>query len=122
MTPARRPPSPAAGFVLCAAAVAAVALAAHCFGWVLCPLKRLTGIPCPTCGTTRACLLLLRGEVRAAFATQPFALAALPLLASAVLFPRVRALAAALWKRPAAKVFCLFLLLADWLYVLLRAN
>ena len=121
MTPTRRPSSPAAQFLLCAAAAAAVALVAHCFGWVLCPLKRLTGIPCPACGTTRACLLLLRGEVRAAFATQPFALTAL-LLAPAAFFPRVRALAAALWKRPSAKALCLFLLLADWLYVLLRAN
>jgi hypothetical protein len=38
-----------------------------------CPFFRLTGIPCPGCGLTRACLLLLRGEVRDSIRFHAFA-------------------------------------------------
>jgi hypothetical protein len=38
-----------------------------------CPLFKLTGIPCPGCGLSRACLLLLRGEVRASIQFHAFA-------------------------------------------------
>lgn len=41
-------------------------------GWQ-CPLLRLTGVPCPGCGLTRACLLLAQGEVRAAIEFHAFA-------------------------------------------------
>ena len=40
----------------------------------LCLLKRSTGIPCPTCGSTRAMLLLGEGRFGQAVATQPFML------------------------------------------------
>ncbi|MBQ6892319.1 MAG: DUF2752 domain-containing protein, partial [Clostridia bacterium] len=46
---------------------AAVALAA----WLGCPLYELTGITCPLCGTTRAFIALLRGQVWLAFRCQP---------------------------------------------------
>ena len=41
-----------------------------------CPFRVLTGIPCPTCGTTHAVVALLRGEIGAAFAANPLAAAA----------------------------------------------
>lgn len=37
----------------------------------LCPLRRLTGVPCPLCGTTTGVLALSRGDVLAAFAANP---------------------------------------------------
>ena len=40
---------------------------------VSCPIRVLTGIPCPTCGTTRALLSLLRGDVSAYLRYQPMA-------------------------------------------------
>lgn len=38
-----------------------------------CPFLRLTGAPCPGCGLTRACILLLRGEVQASIRFHAFA-------------------------------------------------
>jgi hypothetical protein len=46
----------------------------------LCPLRRLTGVPCPFCGMTTGVLALSRGDVVAAFAANPLA----PLLVAAV--------------------------------------
>lgn len=36
-----------------------------------CPLKTLTGIPCPACGMTRACLYALTGDLDKALAFHP---------------------------------------------------
>lgn len=36
-----------------------------------CPLRALLGLPCPTCGTTRALLALLAGEPGTALALNP---------------------------------------------------
>lgn len=41
-----------------------------------CPFKSLTGLPCLTCGTTRAALALGRLDLGAAFAVSPLAAAA----------------------------------------------
>lgn len=47
-----------------------------------CPLRTLTGIPCPTCGATHAGLALLDGRVADALVANPLAtLAALAFLA-----------------------------------------
>lgn len=43
-------------------------------GWIAvgpCSMKTLVGLPCPTCGATRATLHLLGGDLAAAFALQP---------------------------------------------------
>lgn len=40
----------------------------------ICLFRRGTGIPCPGCGLTRACVHLARGEWSAALADHPFAL------------------------------------------------
>ena len=40
----------------------------------VCLFKEITGLPCPSCGTTRSVLLLFHGEVLAALMTNPFGL------------------------------------------------
>jgi hypothetical protein len=62
---------------------------------VVCPFRHLTGIPCFTCGGTRAVLALMRGEVQAALAWNPlvamFAIVALVWLAYAAVVTVLRA-------------------------------
>ncbi|HSS21343.1 MAG TPA: DUF2752 domain-containing protein [Pyrinomonadaceae bacterium] len=41
-------------------------------GWQ-CAFFRLTGVPCPGCGLTRACMLLVKGDVRDAIVLHAFA-------------------------------------------------
>jgi hypothetical protein len=41
-----------------------------------CVFRSLTGVPCPTCGTTRAAAALLNGDLPAAIAANPLATAA----------------------------------------------
>lgn len=67
------------GLRAAAAAVAAVTVArlhaAHDPG-VLCPLRLLTGIPCPLCGSTTVFIELGRGDLGAALAANPVTAAA----------------------------------------------
>jgi hypothetical protein len=63
-----------------AMAIGAVALPVLPDVGPLCPLRRLTGVPCPFCGMTTGVLALSRGDVLAAFAANPVA----PLLVAAV--------------------------------------
>lgn len=65
--------------------VSAVCFAAVIICGIPCQIKLLFGIPCPTCGMTRAWRLFFRGEIRAAlymhplFLLPPAALAAVAL-------------------------------------------
>ena len=59
------------------AAGAAVAYQAALGGeglWLPCPLRTLTGIPCPLCGMTTAATGLASGDLGAALAANPFVL------------------------------------------------
>jgi hypothetical protein len=59
------------------AAGAAVAYQATLGGqglWLPCPLRTLTGIPCPLCGMTTAATGLAAGDLGAAVAANPFVL------------------------------------------------
>jgi uncharacterized protein DUF2752 len=49
-----------------------VAIGLHLPGWE-CAFFRVTGLPCPGCGLTRACMLLLKGELQASIKFHAFA-------------------------------------------------
>ena len=57
------------GLLLRHAAALVLLAALCCFG---CPFRRLTGLPCPGCGLTRAWLHALRGDWAAAFRAHAF--------------------------------------------------
>jgi len=50
-----------------------------------CPLRALAGIPCPTCGMTRATSLVLRGDFAGATALHPLVWLVVPVIAAFVL-------------------------------------
>ncbi len=92
----------------------------------LCPLRTLTGIPCPTCGATHAVMGLLRLSVIDAFGANPLVtLLGLGVAAICVLgtplwltarLPRVRVQGRGLRVARAATIAAI---LANWLYLLL---
>lgn len=80
---------------------------------ITCPLRALVGLPCPACGTTTALISLVRGDITAYFATQPFAL----LLFAAVILAVNRSF---LRKPLIADVFIGFVAVANYIYFILN--
>jgi hypothetical protein len=70
---------------------------------LVCPLRAATGIPCPLCGMTRACVAVAHGHLATSLAFNPagvlVVLAAVVALVRPQLFARVRAPG---WLIPAA--------------------
>ena len=126
----RRFSSSNAARVLLAVVIVAVCVAlAHVFGVTLCPMKRLLGVPCPTCGTTRAFAELLRGEVFGAVARQPLVMSCSLLGVPVLLAIRIvsgRKTMADLWAAVSrsAVFWCLAVaaVLANWIYVIHHGN
>jgi hypothetical protein len=92
---------------------------------VFCVFKSLTGLPCPTCGSTRAFGRLFVGDLAGALSMNPLTtLAAASVLAWAladlVLLPRRRALAVELHPRvgQALRVAAVLALLLNWVFLL----
>ena len=116
-------------YALCAAcAVAAVAIGARLLGVTLCPLRRFLGIPCPTCGTTRAVAALFRGNVREALALNPLTATLLcigpPLLGVHALVRGVAATRSLLQRLSGNRLFwwaVALLAAANWAYLLTKA-
>lgn len=89
-----------------------------------CPFRALTGIPCPTCGTTHAAVALLHGEIGAAVAANPLAtVAGIGFVVGGVIAPIWAALRWSIpesptplprWKRAAI----IAVLLVNWIYVI----
>ncbi|MEQ6900891.1 DUF2752 domain-containing protein [Nocardioides sp. YIM 152588] len=73
-----RVPSPTSAEVLVGGGVLALAVACLASpatiedGPVLCPFRRLTGLPCPGCGLTRSWVYLVHGWWRESFLAHPF--------------------------------------------------
>jgi hypothetical protein len=86
---------------------------------VLCPLRRLTGVPCPMCGSTSAFVELGHGRLLAAWAAQPFTMAVTFFLVAA---PKAFSLAyRQILARPRLALSCAAgLAAASWLYQLVR--
>lgn len=95
--PSAATPRPTSAEWLAAGGV--VALGAACFlspdtiedGPVICPFRRLTGLPCPGCGLTRSWVYLVHGWWRESFLAHPFGVVAVvAVLVVAVLAVRAR--------------------------------
>jgi Protein of unknown function (DUF2752) len=109
-------------------------LASSCYLWLTlgmpwpgCWVRRLTGLPCPTCGATRCAMSLAHGDLIAAWRHNPLIFLCyggtllVNLYAAAVLLfrlPRVRlANLPAKVKRVLGALF-VFALTANWIYLL----
>ena len=124
----RRPNWPLAPVVVTVVWLALVAAGA-CWGEythreiTLCPFRRLTGLPCPGCGSTRAVMSLLHGEPAKALAWNPLVTAALCLFAgvAALRLGAARKVHVELGpvQRRIALAGLVGLFLANWVYVLL---
>lgn len=60
---------------------------AYAFNFVSCPIKLITGFPCPGCGITRACMALFKLDFIGAFNYYP-CIYILPLLFIIILFKK----------------------------------
>ena len=113
-----------------AAAVSAIVLrplwlaAAPHFG--SCVFRSLTGIPCPSCGTTRAATAFLQGDLITAFINNP--LAALAGLLFVVGAPIAVIWTTARWSVPSlsnplpfwVRIGAVCLIAANWIYLIVK--
>ena len=92
-----------------------------------CVFRSLTGIPCPTCGTTRAATAFLQGDVMTAFIINP--LATLAGLLFVVGAPIAVVWTTARWPVPSVpnplppwvRIGAVGLIAANWLYLIVSA-
>ncbi len=89
----------------------------------VCHLRRLSGVPCPTCGSTRATLALAKGDLLGAIAWNPWLIAVyfmfgVSLAARLTRQPRYNLIARLLARPRVAVVLLLSTLALNWIYVL----
>jgi hypothetical protein len=116
-----------AGLAGAAAAYCYPVLTSHTPLALPCPLRTLTGVPCPFCGMTTAATRLGTGQLRAALAANPFILllAALTAVMAVLVVARLlgAAPAPAPWPPPrqrTARRVVAVLVGISWLYQLYR--
>jgi hypothetical protein len=98
----------------------------HLCGVMLCPLKKYTGIPCFTCGSTRAVFALFHGEFKTAFLSQPLVISLILLLtplAALYLYTgfvqrRLPLLSLTMHEKRILFIFIFLLILLNWSYIL----
>lgn len=97
--------------------------------WPRCTFQALTGVPCFTCGSTRAAVAFLHGELGSAFRWNPMAAAgfiailAYDAYAAAVLLfglPRLRLRGPGTETRKTLVRLLVILALINWVYLLVR--
>lgn len=108
------------GFLAARFATETVMQLAHC------PLRDLTGLPCPTCGGTHAAVSLAQGRVAEAFASSPLVAAGLILFTFWVLAGIATTLIPA-WRRSVelgagekrtARILAVLIGLMGWIWVI----
>jgi hypothetical protein len=62
-----------------------------------CPLRTLTGIPCPLCGSTRGVVAAMHGHLAHAVSLNPASLLVIILAVAVLVFWRVRKVAIPVW-------------------------
>jgi Protein of unknown function (DUF2752) len=89
---------------------------------VLCSFRKLTGLPCPSCGATRGVLRILHGELVGGFLMNPLVMVVLAILAAGFalrltfgLKPRLEVNRREKWVLISVGIA---LLLANWAFVL----
>lgn len=95
----------------------------------LCPLHALSGIPCPTCGSTRAAGALLHGDLKTALTHNPLMIVAFLAAALYVCYaaavvvcrlPRIRIKSLSPTEARVIRALAIFLIAANWFYLLWR--
>jgi hypothetical protein len=92
-----------------------------------CVFRSLTGMPCPTCGTTHAAIAFLHGDLAASFAANPLAAAAGLLFVAGAPLAAIWAVAG--WPTPVmpnpisvrARVAAVVIIAANWCYLITTA-
>lgn len=94
---------------------------------VFCPLRALTGVPCPLCGMTTAATSLAAGDLHAALAANPFVLVIAAFTGFMAVLMALRAIGLApppaAWpgrRQRAAKLAVVALAAGSWLFELHR--
>jgi len=92
-----------------------------------CPFRAITGIPCPTCGTTHAALALLNGRLGDAFSANPLAaLAGVGLVVGGLIAPVWATFNGPVPEIPTplprwARAAIVAVLLAGWAYLIMKS-
>jgi hypothetical protein len=100
------------------------------YGLAHCPLRDITGIPCPTCGGTHTAASLAVGNWQAALAANPvvavgivaFSLWAVFCLAATVAPGLRRSLSLSSGEKKAARILAALLIVTAWVFQVARVN